>query len=77
MAGGIRCLESDELAARDRGGSSLSMCGIAGYATSRVDTGLDVDALIRAALLVESMIGREVPSRVAHAGPRSRRAGDG
>ena len=37
-------------------------------------TGLDVDALIAAAQLVEGFIGHPVPSRVAHAGPRGRRA---
>jgi hydroxymethylglutaryl-CoA lyase len=39
-----------------------------------VSTGLGVDLLIDAALLVEGFIGRPVPSRVAHVGPRSRRA---
>lgn len=39
-----------------------------------VSTGLDVERLIDAALLVESFIGRPVPSRVAHVGTRSRRA---
>lgn len=39
-----------------------------------ISTGLGIDALIDAALLVERFIGRPVPSRVAHAGPRSRRA---
>ena len=39
-----------------------------------VRTGIDVEAIIRAAALVESLIGRAVPSRVAHAGPRSRQA---
>jgi hydroxymethylglutaryl-CoA lyase len=39
-----------------------------------IDTGIRIDGLIAAALLVESFIGRPVPSRVAHAGPRSRRA---
>lgn len=38
-----------------------------------IDTGIDVEVLIGAALLVESFIGHPVPSRVAHAGPRSRR----
>jgi hydroxymethylglutaryl-CoA lyase len=40
-----------------------------------VHTGIGIEPLIDAALLVESFIGRPVPSRVAHAGPRSRRAG--
>lgn len=39
-----------------------------------VATGIDVDALVEAALLVEGLVGRPVPSGVAHAGPRTRRA---
>ena len=39
-----------------------------------VSTGLGVEALIDAALLAEGLIGHAVPSRVAHAGPRSRRS---
>jgi len=39
-----------------------------------VRTGIDIDRLIEAALLVETFVGRAVPSRVAHVGPRSRRA---
>jgi len=39
-----------------------------------VHTGIGIDALIEAALLVEQLVGHPVPSRVAHAGPRSRRA---
>jgi hydroxymethylglutaryl-CoA lyase len=39
-----------------------------------VHTGIGIDALIDAALLGESFVGHPVPSRVAHAGPRSRRA---
>lgn len=39
-----------------------------------VHTGLGVDLLVEAALLAERLIGHPVPSRVAHAGPRSRRA---
>lgn len=38
-----------------------------------VHTGIGIDALIEAALLVERLVGHPVPSRVAHAGPRSRR----
>ncbi len=38
-----------------------------------ISTGLGVEALIEAALLVEGFIGHAVPSRVAHVGPRSRR----
>lgn len=39
-----------------------------------VHTGIGIDALIEAALLAERLLGHPVPSRVAHAGPRSRRA---
>lgn len=39
-----------------------------------VGTGIEIELLIRAALLAESFIGHPVPSRVAHAGPRSRRS---
>ena len=39
-----------------------------------VRTGIDLDSLLGASALVETLIGRPVPSGVAHAGPRSRRA---
>ena len=39
-----------------------------------IATGIGIDALIEAAILVEGFIGHPVPSRVAHAGPRSRLA---
>lgn len=39
-----------------------------------VSTGIGIEAMIEAALLVQGFIGRPVPSRVAKAGPRSRRA---
>lgn len=35
-----------------------------------VRTGIDVDALVRAAQLVEQLVGRPLPSGVAHHGPR-------
>ncbi|OLO25832.1 hypothetical protein PZ61_0235990 [Streptomyces sp. MNU77] len=35
-----------------------------------IDTGVDLDALLRAVRLLEAIIGRPVPGRVAHAGPR-------
>ena len=38
-----------------------------------VHTGIDINALVDAALFAETLVGRPVPSRVAHAGPRSRR----
>ncbi len=37
-----------------------------------VATGIDVDRLVDTALLVEGLVGRPVPSGVAHAGPRTR-----
>ncbi|HYI61019.1 MAG TPA: hydroxymethylglutaryl-CoA lyase [Acidimicrobiales bacterium] len=39
-----------------------------------VHTGIDIEGLVDAALLVEGLVGRPVPSGVAHAGPRTRRA---
>lgn len=42
-----------------------------------VATGIDVEALVGAAALVGELVGRAVPSRVAAAGPRTRRAGEG
>ncbi len=39
-----------------------------------VHTGIDVDTLAATALMVEGLVGRPVPSGVAHAGPRDRRA---
>ncbi|HNJ96822.1 MAG TPA: hydroxymethylglutaryl-CoA lyase [Ilumatobacteraceae bacterium] len=38
-----------------------------------IATGIGIEALCEAALLVERFVGHQVPSRVAHAGPRSRR----
>lgn len=37
-----------------------------------VETGIDVEALAAVALEVEALVGRPVPSGVAHAGPRTR-----
>ena len=39
-----------------------------------IHTGIGIEALIEAALLIERLVGHPVPSRVAHVGPRSRRA---
>ena len=41
-----------------------------------VATGIDLDALLDAARLAEQLVGHELPSRVAYAGPRSRLAAD-
>jgi hydroxymethylglutaryl-CoA lyase len=39
-----------------------------------VETGIDVEQLVEAAAIVEELVGRPVPSGVAHHGPRNRRA---
>lgn len=40
-----------------------------------VATGIAIEPLVEAALLVEQLVGRPVPSGVAHQGPRTRRSG--
>ena len=40
-----------------------------------VETGIDVERLLDASRLVASLVGHDVPSRVAAAGPRGRRTG--
>jgi hydroxymethylglutaryl-CoA lyase len=40
-----------------------------------VATGIDLDRLLAASSLLETIVGHPVPSRVAHAGPRTRLAG--
>ena len=40
-----------------------------------VETGIDLERLLEATSLVAAVVGHSVPSRVAAAGPRSRRAG--
>jgi hydroxymethylglutaryl-CoA lyase len=37
-----------------------------------IDTGIDLDALLSAAALAEEIVGRELPSGVLRAGPRTR-----
>jgi hydroxymethylglutaryl-CoA lyase len=39
-----------------------------------IETGVDLEALLEAARLAERIVGRELPSGVLRAGPRSRRA---
>jgi hydroxymethylglutaryl-CoA lyase len=41
-----------------------------------VSTGIDIDTLLVASTLLEEIVGHPVPSRVAHAGPRTRLAGN-
>jgi hydroxymethylglutaryl-CoA lyase len=38
-----------------------------------VDTGIDLDRLLRCAELAQEIVGRELPSALLHAGPRTRR----
>ena len=40
-----------------------------------VATGIDVEGMVRAAAVASELVGRPVPSRVATAGPRTRRSG--
>ena len=40
-----------------------------------VETGIDLERLLAASALAAEIVGHSVPSRVAAAGPRSRRAG--
>ena len=37
-----------------------------------IDTGIDLDALIACAQLAQDIVGRELPSALLHAGPRTR-----
>jgi hydroxymethylglutaryl-CoA lyase len=38
-----------------------------------VDTGIDLDALIGCAALARDIVGRDLPSALLHAGPRTRK----
>ncbi|MDQ1459179.1 MAG: hydroxymethylglutaryl-CoA lyase, partial [Actinomycetota bacterium] len=38
-----------------------------------IDTGIDLDALIRCAALAQDIVSRELPSALLHAGARTRR----
>ncbi|HEX2577749.1 MAG TPA: hydroxymethylglutaryl-CoA lyase [Aquihabitans sp.] len=38
-----------------------------------IETGIDLDALLRAAAVIEELVGRRLPSPVANHGPRTRR----
>jgi hydroxymethylglutaryl-CoA lyase len=37
-----------------------------------IDTGIDLDALVQCAELARDIVGRELPSALLHAGPRTR-----
>ena len=41
-----------------------------------VHTGIDLDGLLAAAAVARELVGRDLPSRVATAGPRTRRRED-
>ena len=38
-----------------------------------IETGVDLDALVKCAALAQDIVGRELPSALLHAGPRTRR----
>jgi hydroxymethylglutaryl-CoA lyase len=39
-----------------------------------IETGIDLDALLECARLAQTIVGRELPSALLHAGPRTVRA---
>lgn len=60
--------------AHGAGGNLATEVLVAVLDDAGVHTGIDVDRLVEAALLVEELVGRPVPSGVAHHGPRTRRS---
>ncbi len=58
--------------AHGAGGNLATEALVAVLDDAGVETGIAIEALIEAALLVEELVGRPVPSGVAHQGPRSR-----
>jgi hydroxymethylglutaryl-CoA lyase len=60
--------------AHGAGGNLATEALVAVLDDAGVHTGIDVDRLVEAALLVEELVGRPVPSGVAHHGPRTRRS---
>jgi hydroxymethylglutaryl-CoA lyase len=42
-------------------------------ADMNIETGIDLDALLGCAELARDIVGRELPSALLHAGPRTRR----
>jgi fused signal recognition particle receptor len=56
-----------------RGKEGADPAAVAFDAVKRgIDTGVDLDALIEAASMAERVVGRELPSQVLRAGPRTR-----
>jgi hydroxymethylglutaryl-CoA lyase len=60
--------------AHGAGGNLATETLVAALDDAGVSTGISIDPLIEAALLVERLVGRPVPSGVAHQGPRTRRS---
>jgi hydroxymethylglutaryl-CoA lyase len=42
-------------------------------ADMQIETGIDLDALVDCARLAQELVGRELPSALLHAGPRTRK----
>lgn len=59
--------------AHGAGGNLATEALVAVLDDAGIATGIDVERLVLAAALVEELVGRPVPSGVAHAGPRTRR----
>lgn len=60
--------------AHGAGGNLATETLVAALDDAGVSTGIAIDPLVAAALLVEDLVGRPVPSGVAHHGPRHRRS---
>lgn len=60
--------------AHGAGGNLATEVLVAALDDLGVHTGIAVEPLIEAALLVEELVGRPIPSGVAHQGPRTRRS---
>ncbi len=56
-------------------GNVATEAAVALFADLGVETGIDLDRLLDAAALAERLVGHELPSRLAYAGPRTRLAG--
>ncbi|NLD75160.1 MAG: hydroxymethylglutaryl-CoA lyase [Acidimicrobiales bacterium] len=60
--------------AHGAGGNLATEVLVAALDDAGVSTGIEIERLVDAALLVEELVGRPVPSGVAHQGPRTRRS---
>lgn len=61
--------------AHGAGGNLATEVLVAALDDAGVTSGIAIESLVEAALLVEQLVGRPVPSGVAHQGPRTRRSG--